>query len=469
MISCYAVAMIYDVIVIGSGYAGLAAAIEARQAGASVIVLEKMRAAGGNSIISDGGMAVAGSALQRRHGIEDSAELFYRDMMKAGLGLNYPELVKIVTGHSQEAYSWLTEELGVEFMDRVDLFGGHSVARSHGAVRITGASIIKPMLKRLEELEIPIHYGWHVTGLLFDHQRVTGVEAESGYSFKTKRGDQRQVIHARNGVILAGGGFGADVRFRAAHDPRLNRDIDTTNKVCATSELLVEAMKKGASAIQLSHIQLGPWASPDEKGFGSGPLFADYIGLIYGILVAPDTGSRFINEHSDRKVLSDAILATGAPCICISDDAAVKQSGWDIGRALQKEVVRTFDDLPSLAEFYHVPADSLSSTVDRFNTSISDHDSSLYGRSIMADSLPIQSPPYYAMRVWPKVHYTMGGLQIDSKARVISLDQEPMEGLYAAGEMTGGIHGACRLGSCAVTNCIVFGRIAGAQAAGGGN
>ncbi len=147
----------------------------------------------------------------------------------------------------------------------------------------------------------------------------------------------------------------------------------------------------------------------------------------------------------------------------------MKQSGWDIGRALQKEVVRTFDDLPSLAEFYHIPADSLSSTVDRFNTSISDHDSSLYGRSIMADSLPIQSPPYYAMRVWPKVHYTMGGLQIDSKARVISLDQEPMEGLYAAGEMTGGIHGACRLGSCAVTNCIVFGRIAGAQAAGGGN
>ncbi len=451
-------------IVIGSGFAGLSAAIEAKRAGASVIVLEKMKAAGGNSIISDGGMAVAGSPLQHKFGIEDSSELFYCDMMKAGLGLNYPELVRIVTEHSGEAYTWLTEDLGVEFMDRVDLFGGHTVARSHGAARITGATIIKPMLERLRELGVQICYGWHVTELIFDHGRVTGVQAESGYSFKTKRGDQTHLVHARSGVVLAGGGFGADVRFRSAHDPRLNSEIDTTNKICATSELLVEAMKKGASTIQLSHVQLAPWTSPDEKGFGAGPLFADYIGLIYGILVAPDTGTRFINEHSDRKILSDAILAVGSPCICISDAAAVKQAGWDISRAIQKGVVRTFEDITSLAEFYNMPAETLSSTMSSFNTAVSDGDSSPFGRSVMNDSLPIQTPPYYAMRLWPKIHYTMGGLQIDRNAQVIGLDQKPIKGLYAAGEMTGGIHGGCRLGSCAVTNCIVFGRIAGSQA-----
>ena len=138
----------YDIIVVGTGFAGLAAAIEAATAGASVLVLEKMKAAGGNSIISDGGMAVAESPLQKRHGIEDSADLFYRDMMKAGLGLNHPELVRTLTDHAGEAYLWLTEDLGAEFMDRVDLFGGHTVARSHGAAGVTGAAIIKPHVKK---------------------------------------------------------------------------------------------------------------------------------------------------------------------------------------------------------------------------------------------------------------------------------------------------------------------------------
>lgn len=455
----------YDVIVIGSGFAGLAAAIEAKKAGASVIVLEKMRAAGGNSIISDGGMAVAGSELQRRHGIEDSPELFYQDMMRAGMGLNHPQLVKLVTSKAADAYEWLTGELGVEFMDRVDLFGGYSVARSHGAVRITGSSIIKPMLKELGRLEIPIYYGYHVTELLMDDRRVTGVRFETDYSFKTGRGVDSGVLEARRAVVLAGGGFGADVAFRKAHDPRLDSQIDTTNKACATSELLVEAMRKGASAIQLSHIQLGPWASPDEKGFGAGPLFSDYIGLIYGILVNPSTGERFVNEHSDRKVLSDAILATGAPCICISDEAAVAAAGWDISRALNRQVVRTFGDLESLAEAYQIPLSCLKDTIERYNRSVSEGDDTLFGRSVLSDSQRIATPPYYAMRLWPKVHYTMGGLQIDSSARVIGLDQKPIEGLFAAGEMTGGIHGACRLGSCAVTNCIVFGRIAGEEAA----
>jgi len=455
-----------DVLVAGSGFAGLSAAIEAGKAGASVLVLEKMKAVGGNSIISDGGMAVAGSPLQKKHGVEDTPEVFYSDMMKAGLGLNYPDLVRRLTEDAVSAYNWLTEELGVEFMDRVDLFGGHSLPRSHGAARVSGASIIKPMLKKIEELGIQIKYGWNLSELIFTGSRITGVRADSNYNYKTKKGEAGHLIQVEKGVVLAGGGFGADVKFRSAQDPRLDEKIDSTNKVYATSELLVEAMKKGASAIQLSHIQLGPWASPEEKGFGDGPLFADYTGLIYGILIDPSTGKRFINEHSDRKTLSDAIIGRGQPCLCISDEAAVRHTGWDISRALKKKVVRTFSSLDALGAYYNIPSDKLTSTINYFNSDLGKGADSLFSRNLLPDSLPIEKPPYYAMRVWPKVHYTMGGLQIDSRARVISLEQEPMTGLYAAGEITGGIHGACRLGSCAVTNCIVFGRIAGRQAAG---
>lgn len=458
--------MKYDVIVIGSGFAGLSAAIEAAEAGASVIILEKMKAPGGNSMISDGGMAVAGTELQREHGVEDSPELFYDDMLKAGMGLNHPALVRKVTEGALDAYLWLTGQLGVEFLDRVDLFGGHSASRSHGAVRVTGASIIRPMLKRLDELGVRILYGWNVTEILLEEQRVTAVRAESDYDFRTGNGIESHLIEARSSVVLAGGGFGADVDFRTIHDPRLDAGIDTTNKIFTSSDLLVEAMKKGASAIHLSHIQLGPWASPDERGFGNGPLFADYTGLIYGILVDPDSGRRFINEHSDRKVLSDAILAVGRPCICISDAAAIRHTGWDISRALKSQVVRTFEDMKSLAAYYAIPEEQLKETIDQFNTGVVNRKDPHFDREVMKDSMKIEEPPYYAMRLWPKVHYTMGGLQIDEEARVISLDRKPIAGLYAAGEITGGVHGACRLGSCALTNCVVFGRIAGKNAAG---
>lgn len=456
----------YDLIVIGTGFAGLSAAIEAGEAGASVLLLEKMRAPGGNSIISDGGMAVAGSPLQKRYKVRDSPDLFHRDMMEAGMGLNHEDLVRTLTENSESAYLWLTEKLKVEFMDRVDLFGGHSVPRSHGAAGITGASIIKPMLRRVEELAIPIRLGCRVEELIKEGNRITGVLASKDYRFGKETRGEKERYYARRGVVLAAGGYGADVPFRMNQDPRLNESIDTTNKPFATAELLVEAMKKGAGAIQLSHIQLGPWASPDEKGFGRGPLFSDYIGFIYGILVNPDKGERFINEQSDRKILSDAILATGKPGICLSDEAAVARSGWDLGKALKKGVVKTFPDLSALAAHHHIPEEPLGQTVEAFNRQVREKGIDPWGRKLPQDALPIARPPYYAMRVWPKVHYVMGGLLIDSRARVLDFSGRVIPGLYSAGEMTGGVHGACRLGSCAITSCIVFGRIAGREGAG---
>ncbi len=456
----------FDVIVVGAGFAGLTAAIEARNAGARVVVLEKMKAPGGNSIISDGGVAAAGTPLQKQHGIEDSPELFYNDMLQAGLGLNHPGLLRVLTQNAAEAFRWSEEYLGVEYMDRVDRFGGHSVNRCYAAAGITGATIIRAMLKKIKELGIPLRKSTCLEKIIFDGERVTGLSVREGYNYKDPEAGTIKNLQADSGVIVTTGGFGADVAFRAVQDPRLTGKIDTTNKIFATGEALVEAMRLGAAPVQLSHIQLGAWTSPDEKGFGSGPLFADYIGFLYGIIVHPDTGKRFVNEQADRKVLGDAILSVGRPSVCISDHGAVEHSGWDISRALKKKVVKTFETVEGLAGHYGLPADALSQTITEFNRAVASGVDVEYGRPILHDSMPIKRPPFYAMRLWPKVHYTMGGLQINEEARVIDLDHRPIPGLYAAGEVTGGVHGACRLGSCAITDCLVFGRIAGKNAAG---
>ena len=457
---------IVDVVVVGSGFAGLAAAIEASETGASVVVLEKMKAVGGNSIISDGGIAAAGTELQAKYGFEDSPELMYQDMMKAGLGLNYPELASMVAERSNEAFQWSIDHLGVEYMDRVDHFGGHSIHRCYTPAGRTGATIIKRQVEKLRELDVDIRKGVFLKTFVLDPEnRVCGVEVKEDFNHKNPEAGVDRVLTARKAVVLATGGFGNDLAFRMAQDPRLTAEVDSTNKPFATAEALKEALKLGAAPVHLSHIQLGPWTSPDEKGFGDGPVFADYIAFLYGLIVDPKTGKRFVNELGDRKVVSDAILSIGHPCIGIADDAALQSQGWDISRGLDKGVVRKFGDLQKLAAAYEIPQDELAATVNRFNRYVTTRHDEEFEKPILPDAVPLSQTPYYAIRLWPKVHFTMGGVQINIRAQVINLDQEPVKGLYAAGEVTGGIHGACRLGSCAITECLVFGRIAGSNAA----
>jgi flavocytochrome c len=266
-------------------------------------------------------------------------------------------------------------------------------------------------------------------------------------------------------VVLATGGFGADVNFRTAQDPRLTSAVDTTNSPGATAEALVEALRVGACPVHLSHIQLGPWASPDERGNGTGPVFATYVAFPYGILVDPATGKRFVNEMADRKTRADAILKVGHPCVGIADAEAVERCGQRINACLRRGVVKAFDSIEDLARAYAIPIASLARTIRRFNSSVTRRHDKLLGKPILPDAAPLQTPPFYAMRHWPKVHYTAGGVRIDASARVIGLGGQPIGGLFAAGEVTGGVHGACRLGSTSITECLVFGRIAGRNAA----
>ncbi len=456
-----------DVIIIGSGFAGLSAAIEAREAGAEVIVLEKMGAPGGNSIISDGCTAAPGTLLQKAAGVADSPELMYEDMLKAGCGLNYPDLVKTVVNQAKEAFEWASDHLGVKYLDRVDIFNGHSVARTYTPIGVTGAQIIRRQLDKLSELGVSIRLWTSFREYLFDaEERVCGITtcAARVKDRGLEPAGKEKRIHARKGVILATGGFGGDVSFRMAQDPRLTGQVDTTNKACATAEALTATLRIGAAPVQLSRIQLGPWTSPDEKGFGAGPRFAEYIVFPYGIVVDPSTGKRVVNELADRKTVSDGILKTGHPCVGIAHEGAVVDSGWDISKAINKGVVRRFESIDAIASYYGISSEELGKAIARFNAGISEGVDSEFGKTILSGAKPMK-PPYLAMRLLPKVHYTMGGVRIDPDAGVVDLEGNRIKGLYAAGEVTGGIHGADRLSSCAITECIVFGRIAGKNAA----
>ncbi|MFC1953445.1 flavocytochrome c [Chloroflexota bacterium] len=455
-----------DVLIIGSGFAGLTAAIEAHNAGATVVILEKMHAPGGNSIISDGGIAAAGTKMQKTIGIEDSFELMFEDMLKAGLYLNHPELVRELVKQSNEVFQWSIDYLGIEYMDRVDIFGGHSVPRCYTPIGVSGSTIIRKQLLKMKELGLSVRtHSLFKSFIRSPEGEIVGVSVSENYNYKNPECGIESRIRVKKGVVLASGGFSSDVQFRSKQDPRLNEKIDTTNKPFATAEALKEALRINANPIHLSHIQLGPWGTPDEKGYGHGARFSDYIVFPYGMVIDPSTSNRIVNELADRKTISDAILSIGRPCIGIVDERAVEQSGWDIVPCLEKGITNRFSRLEDLAKFYNLSLNDLSNTIDRYNNYVENRFDGEYSKPILPEAYPISSPPYYGIRTWPKVHHTMGGVQINPKAQVIDIYQDPIKGLFAAGEVVGGIHGACRLGSCAITDCLVFGRIAGRNAA----
>ncbi len=454
-----------DVIVIGSGFAGLSAAIEAAEAGAEVMVLEKMKIKGGNSLISDGALAIAGSDWQVRDGVKDSPKRMQSDMQAAGLGLNHPELAALVTRESGNILNWTIDHLGVRYMDRLDQLGGHSVPRSVTTHNNSGVAIVRKQLAHLKSLQVNIRTRAYLTSLLRDSQGVVrGVAYRNGYLFGQPDSGETMTLAAHKAVILATGGFGADVPFRSVQDPRLDERIAHTNHRGATAEGLIAALKLGATPVHLSWIQLGPWACADEKGFGKGASFVSYAVFSGGIIVNPETGERFVNELADRKVRADAILKTGQICIGVVDSAGAARSEEMLAPCLKRAYVQKFNHLNQLAEAYGMPAGRFLATAKRFNRAFGDRKQDEMGKPLLPGTGPIVDPPFYGVRIWPKVHYTMGGLRINSRAEVIDLAGKPIPRLFAAGEVTGGFHGASRLGSCAIPECLIMGRLAGKSA-----
>ncbi len=455
-----------DVAVFGTGFAGLAAAIEAHKAGAKTAVFEKMKLLGGNSAINGGVMAAAGSEWQKKAGTKDSPELLLQDMLKAGLHLNHVDLAKIVAEQSAPVADWLVKDLGVEFLDTPIMMGGHSVPRSLVIKGVSGFGVVKKELDKLKELGVPIRKETFLTRLHQDESgRVVGVQVREGYKFPDAESGQIKNIKVKKGVVVATGGFSRDLMLRSMQDPRLDEEVDSTNHPGATGEALCYMLDCGAAPVQLSWIQLGPWASPDEKGFGLAPHFATQA-FIHGLLVDPKTGKRIINELGDRKVRADAILKTEHPCVIFArEEVFYNAQGVSLDKIVEKGVAKKFATLEELAAAYEIPVDALKEEVAKYNKFMAAGVDEDFGKPFMPEVKPLEQGPFAACRLWPKVHHTMGGALINKDAQVLDLYSKPIPGLYAAGEVTGGIHGACRLGSVAVSECLIFGRIAGQQAA----
>jgi flavocytochrome c len=460
----------YDVVIIGSGFAGLAAAYEAKKAGASVVILEKMRTPGGNSIINGGVVSAAGSALQEKEGIKDSPELLLKDMLAAGLNLNHVELARMVANESNNTVLWTINELGVKYKDRTTQEGGHSVPRMYTTFNSSGSAIVQQQLLKLKELGVVPKLQSLLTQIYRDGDgRVKGVQIREKYIFPNADSGKTKNIKARKAVVMASGGFGNDIAFRMIQDPRLTNEFQSTNQPGATAEALREAFRIGCTPLHLSWIQLGPWTSPDEKGMGIGPTFAGGC-TMYGLWINTKTGKRFVNELADRKIRADAIISVGNKCISFTDARGYAIFKQFLGEPLmlamlERGVVKKYDTLEQMAAAYDCPLEPLKETIDKFNKNVLAGKDEEWGRYLQKDQKPLGAGPYYASRLSPKVHHTMGGLNINAKAQALDvMTDKPIAGLYAAGEITGGVHGAVRLGSCATLDCLIFGRIAGKNA-----
>lgn len=473
----------YDVIVIGTGFAGLAAAAKAAERGYKVLILEKMGRIGGNSVINGGGMAIPNSTWQKKYGIEDSGEQFIKDCLKAGLGINHVELLETIVKRSQDALDF-SVKCGAKWQDvKPAWFGGHSAPRTLVTENMSGSGVIKPMHEFVEKLpgcKIMTRTKMDDFVMSNDGLSVLGVTARINYKFDNKllsddmenKSGEKKVYRAKKGVILASGGFSMDKVYRKLQDPRITEDQDATNHDGATAGALLKAFQIGALPIHIDWIQQGPWASPDERGFGVAPLLTQQGLFKFGIAVDVRNGKRFMNEMADRKTRADAeyVILREAPkmypVVIGTYNTFDVQIYPQIDKGLQGGVMKKFDTIDALAANYKIPADALKETIKKYNEDAKNGVEDQFKKQTLKDVKDKEAiemkGPFYAIRLCPKPHHTMGGLHINTKAQVISGNTgKPIPGLFAAGEVTGGTHGASRLGTVAVTDCLTFGMIAG--------
>lgn len=463
-----------DVIVVGSGFAGMAAALAAAESGAKVTIIEKMAFLGGNSAISGGMIAVPGSSVQKEQGIEDSPEKLIADMERIGQGLGDPDHIRFLCEKAAETFEWTRSSMGVEWNTHLTGKGGHSASRCMVTTQGTGQGILVPCRKKLEALGVRFASRTLLERIIReDDGRVTGVAVREGYTFGKPESGKAKTIAARRGVVLAFGGFGADVKYRKRLDPKLGEAFLTTNQPGATAEAMREASRIGANIIQADWIQCLPSCSPVEKGMGLASHFATISGSLFGIWVNSATGLRFVDEFGDRKVCTDAILRVinkGGKALAISDadgaaQLAVVRPGL-LEKVLKSGAVKKFDTMEALAAAYGIKPETLGESVSRYNELLKTGRDADFGRRFDKRAKPLGQGPWYVSEMSPKVHHCMGGIATDISTAVLDVvTDEPIPGLYAAGECVGGIHGAVRIGACAVLDCLVNGRAAGLAAA----
>ncbi|WP_312652094.1 flavocytochrome c [Proteiniclasticum sp.] len=447
-----------DVIVIGAGGAGLTAAITAAENGKEVIVLEKMPIAGGNTLISGGEYAAPKNWVQESEKLEDSKDLFYEDIMKGGDNESDPALARILADQALDGAKWLKDEVGMIFEDYMLFFGGHSVERSLVPKNATGYEMISKLSKKLEETGSPLHLNTEATELIQDETgKITGVTAT--YHGKTI------TYHATGGVIIASGGFGYNKEMRAKYNPKMNEGYLSTNSVGSTGDGLVMAEKIGGVLTDMEYIQAYPTCDTQSGAL----LYVGDVRLEGRSILVNKEGKRFVEELERRDVISNAVLEqTGGVSYMFFDESAMVDSKVSIkhaseynGLLARKQLVKA-DTLEEAAAFFDIDAEELKKTVENYNQYAKDGKDLEFSKR--GTLVPFEEGPYYIMVSKPAIHHTMGGVKINTSAQVVKEDGSVIEGLFAAGEVVGDIHGTNRLGSDAIADITVFGRIAGESA-----
>ncbi len=457
-----------DVVIVGSGFAGLAAAAEAAKAGAKAVILEKMPIYGGNSIINGGLYATWDSELHLRQKFnygDDSVALHTADTVKGGDYFPIPELVKVMAEGAPDALNWMINEGGCKMRDAVVRAGGHSAFRTHIVQEGVGRGFTEPLRKIAEKngmmpmrLENEVTWIWRAA----DGGPVLGVQVKSGRKVSN--------IKVTKALILASGGFSRDMKMRTDHFPFLTDKFLSTNHKGATGETIRFAQNVGADTLQMNFIQLYPYAEPETGILDFAGLYP-FNGPGHGIVYVTQKGKRFVSELERRDVVSFAQLKLGEgtkATYCILNLAMIKKMGSNDAEAMpfvEKGRMFKANSIGELADKMKIDKAALEETIKKHNKYLKDGKDPEFNKEILKQMISLEEGPFYGIPQWPAVHHTMGGLRINPKAQVIDIFGEVIPKLYAAGEVCGGVHGSNRLGSNAIPDAICFGRVAGKGAA----
>ncbi len=452
-----------DVVVIGAGGAGLAAAVTAHQAGASVIVLEKTPKVGGNTVMAGGALNAVDEGSETALANKDSVELHYQQTFEGGDKQGDPELVRTLVTNAWDGVAWL-QSLGMEFKPGTFTVLGGMWPRAHKPTEPVGTGFFKAYNAYIENNDnIEIIFNARATDLIVEDGKVTGVVA-------TGETGNTVTLTAKNGVVLATGGFAANVEMRQQYNKAwatLDDSIKSTNPPSSTGDGIAMAEAVNAQLVQMENIQLLPMGDPD-----TGSLSGNIEMGVENRIFVNDEGNRFVDEGARRDVMTAALFEQpGAHMWVILDshDYPTGDERNNFNESMNELIAagRAFkgDTLEALAAEIGVDPANLVAAVTEFNTHVEAKTPDRFGRTLYANK--IDQGPFYAGARVPTVHHTMGGVKINTDAQVIDVDGNVIPGLYAAGEVTGGIHGSNRLGGNALTDTVVFGRIAGTNAAAG--
>ena len=432
-----------DIVIIGAGGAGMTAAINARQAGKDVILLEKMPYAGGNTTKATGGMNAAETHYQAEQGIEDSVEQFVEDTMEGGHNINDRALVETMAENSAEGIDWL-DSIGAP-LPKVSFSGGATNARIHAPEDGSGvgAFLVTSMLKKVNELGIDVMYNTTATELISKDGVITGVKAESR--------DTNYTINAK-AVILATGGFGNNEDMIVQYRKDLKGTV-TTSAPGVTGDGIVMAEKVGADLVDIDQIQLHP--TVEQK---TSMLITESVRGDGAILVNQD-GKRFTDELLTRDVVSAAELEQPGSYAYIIFDQRLREGLKATEKYISTGITVEGETIEDLAEKIDVDPKTLAETLNNWNKYVADKKDPDFGRTTGMDK-DLSQAPYYAIKIAPGIHHTMGGVHIDTSAEVIDTEGNTIPGLFAAGEVVGGVHGGNRIGGNAVADIVVFGKIA---------